>query len=129
MDGFKKIELNSKKLKEQPADGTSVKRFRFHKKFVLIFFALIIILGVSSIFTIILPAQKVYSSAMKTQTQAKKAMDAIKNQNIKLADKELKQTKKDLAKTQKELNSLSYLKYIPIASGYYSDADHLMKAG
>ncbi|MCL5020032.1 MAG: DUF4012 domain-containing protein [Patescibacteria group bacterium] len=130
MDGFQKIELKSPSLKkEQPGERTGRKRLRFSRKTLLIIVSIIAFFGVLSVFFILLPAKNVYSSAMKTKMQAKKALDAIKNQNIELADTELKETKKDLAQTQKELNSLSYLKYVPIASGYYNDAEHLMNAG
>lgn len=130
MNGFQKIELKNTNIsKGESKEELGGKRSKFPKRALLIVFAFAVVLGISSVFFVLLPAQRVYNSAMKTKTQAKLAMDAIKNQNIELADKELKQTKKDLAQTQKELNSLSYLKYIPVASGYYNDAEHLMKAG
>src|SRR3989338_326113 len=126
MEGFKKIDLSSESKNEVINSG---KKPKIPKKFLTIFLVFIILLAVSSIFTIILPAQRTYKSAMKTYEQTKKTLDAVKKQNVELASTELEKTKKDLVETQKNLNALSFLKYVPILGGYYNDADHLAKAG
>jgi len=71
----------------------------------------------------------VYAAAKATYAQAKLAIDAVKKQNISLASSELSKTKEKLLVTQKALHSMVYLKFIPIASWYYNDADHLVNAG
>ena len=76
-----------------------------------------------------LSAQKTYSSALATYKQAKLAWSAIKNQDVELAAGELAKTKQELEKTQKNLQSFSYARFIPLVGIYYSDADHLIKAG
>ncbi|RJQ37946.1 DUF4012 domain-containing protein [Candidatus Microgenomates bacterium] len=130
MEDLKKIELDSKSINTPIKEASQIKNSRkLPKKIPLIFLILIIILGVGIFFGIVLPAQQVYSSANKTYQQARKAWDAVKKQNIELADKELAKTKEDLKETQNKLNALSYLKFIPVASGYYNDADHAVKAG
>ena len=53
----------------------------------------------------------------------------LKKQNVELASSELDKTKQDLEETQKNLNALNYLKFIPLLSGYYNDADRLVNAG
>jgi hypothetical protein len=46
-----------------------------------------------------------------------------------LASDQLVKTQTDLLTTQKDLHAMGYLKFIPIASWYYNDADHLVNAG
>lgn len=128
MDGFEQINLNN----GNSGDGASkIGKIKLPvpKKIILAVLIFVAVLCLGAFVGIILPAQKTYSSAIKTKDQAKKAYDAIKNQNVELASAELTKTKKYLTDTQKNLNSMSYLKYIPVVSGYYSDADHLAKAG
>ncbi|MDO8658580.1 MAG: DUF4012 domain-containing protein [Candidatus Levybacteria bacterium] len=140
MEGFKKINLESDlpvNKVSQEVNGESkaslVKgkrlKVKLPKKSLLIIIGVLIILTIGSFFTIVLPAQKTFKSALKTYSQAKKTLDAVKIQNVQLADSELVKTKQDLFETQKNFNSLSFVRYIPIASWYYNDADHLLKAG
>ncbi|MDP3988451.1 MAG: DUF4012 domain-containing protein [Candidatus Levybacteria bacterium] len=139
MEGFEKINLDSNldsKI-EKPELKKDVKintpNFkkpgkRFPKKIIVVFLIILFLFGIS-VFTIILPVKKVYSSAMKTYAQVKVAWNFAKQQNIEQSSAELVKAKEDLAQTQKDLAALSYLGTIPIASGYYNDATHLMKAG
>jgi len=138
MDGFKKISLSSSQdmVKTAAAQDTppvrlmTKKRFgRLPRKNLAILLGCLVLLVLGSFFMVILPTQRTYSAAMKTQAQAKIAYEVLKKQNIEAAGKELAKTKKDLELTQKELYSIGYLKYIPIVSWYYNDADHLMRAG
>lgn len=126
MEELKKIDLGSKRKMQESTK--EVKKSCFPKKLLIIFIVLIVLIA-AFIPTVVLPAQKTYKSAQLTYKQAKRAIDAIKKQNIELADKELKKTKQSLKETQNTLNSFSYIKYIPIANWYYSDAEHLMNAG
>ncbi len=101
---------------------------RFPKKvasIAAVVLAIVVLLGLGLYF----PLQKTYSSAQKTYKQAQVAWTALKQQNVELADQELKKTKVNLLETQKNLNSLAFMRFIPIASWYYNDADHLTKAG
>ncbi len=94
--------------------------------------AAVIVLGLLFVivfFGIILPAQRVYSSANKTHTQAQKAWAGLKTQNINAASDDLAKTKIALTQTQKDLDAMSYLRFVPLVNLYYNDADHLMKAG
>lgn len=78
---------------------------------------------------IIIQARAVYSSVKITYAQAKIAEQVLKQQNVSAASEELGKTKVDLLVTQQKLHAMGYLNFIPIAHGYYSDADHLMNAG
>lgn len=136
MGGFNKIDLNTKEessSNKSSADSQisvlkTKKSFKLPKKWFIPLIVVVLLL-LSSVFTVVLPAKKTINSAKKTYTQAKKAMDAVKKQNIALAGEELVLAKKELLATQKDLKSMSYLKFVPIAKGYYNDADHLLKAG
>lgn len=137
MEGFEKIDLsneenteasNKPKLRNEVSKTKNIK-FPVPKKIILTALIFVAVLFFGAFVGIVLPAQKTYSSAIKTKDQARRAYDAIKNQNVELASSELAKTKEYLADTQKNLKSMSYLKLIPFVSGYYNDADHLIKAG
>jgi hypothetical protein len=140
MEGFEKIDLErpaslSKDVPKSPVNVMSSRvsngrrfSFRNHKK-ILIALSVVLFLFVVIIFAVILPAQRTYASAKKTYAQMQVVIAAIKKQDVVLASAELDRTKADLTETQNNLNSMSYLRFVPIANGYYSDASHLMKAG
>jgi hypothetical protein len=116
--------------KTPPTRFMANRRFsRFPKKTIGILLGVLLLFVIGSFFMIVLPAQTTYKSAMKTQAQAKIAYEVLKKQNVEAAGAELEKTKQDLEETQKNLYKMGYVKYIPIASWYYNDADHLIKAG
>lgn len=125
MEGLQKIDLDqpSTSYQNQQSENQGFSRKRLLILFFIIGFLIIFA------FAVILPARKVYSSSLRTYNQAAIAWDALKKQNIELASSELEKTRKELAQTQKDLGSLSYLRFIPILSWYYNDADHIIKAG
>lgn len=134
MNGFEKIDLDSGESKNGKGSSSVVvknkRRFRF--KFTRrmgIITGVLALLVLLLVFVIAIPARKTYASALVTYRQAKLFADALKKQNVKLASEELVKTKAALADTQKNLNSLAFVRFIPIARGYYNDADHMMKAG
>lgn len=98
------------------------KRFRIGAGIVIVI--LILFFGLVAI-----QASAFYGSIKATYSQAKLAQDAMKKQNVELAAKELAKTKDKLTDTQGKLHAMGYLNFIPIAHGYYSDADHLINAG
>jgi hypothetical protein len=147
MDGLQKIEFDLEKSekKESPSEGlkpssttnmtssSNKKRFNF-KKFArsrkgIAAMLIVAFLFLFGIFGVYLPAAKVYKSAKVTYADAQAASWAIKTQNVTLAGDQLEKTQKDLAQTQKDLNAMWYLRFIPIAAFYYSDAYHLTQAG
>ncbi|MEK7533905.1 MAG: DUF4012 domain-containing protein [Patescibacteria group bacterium] len=131
MEGFNKIELGSPTNSldsrgDKKSNKSKIKPIVFVSLIVLI---VLIIISVVSVFTIVLPAKVVYKDIQKTSLQVKATADAVKKQNIAQADLELEKTKKELTQIQKDLEGLGILKFIPFASAYYSDAQHLIKAG
>ena len=101
-----------------------VKNKRFQKGF-LIFALFVIVITIGIVF----PAIKTYKSVKIAYAQSLVAADALKKQDVKLASIELAKTKDALTKTQDGLHAMGYLKFIPVISGYYNDADHLLNAG
>lgn len=133
MEGFNKIDLDSPPIVGSSNIESSKGSRKNRKKPILFSFLVILFLlgalPTLSVFTIILPGKIFYKDIQKTASQAKITIDAVKKQNIVLASEELGKTKKSLTQTQKDLQALSILKFIPFANTYYSDAEHLLKAG
>lgn len=131
MAEFEKIDLDSSKtvISETASFNSPKKQLRFPKQTIFILLGVFLLVVAVAVFTIVLPAKKAYGSAQKTYTQARSAWDAIKKQNVELAGVELEKTKQSLSETQKDLQALSFTRFIPLLGSYYSDADHLVKAG
>jgi len=131
MEGFNKIDLDAPPASSsnQAKKGMGIKKKRITLKGLAIFLAVIILLAIVSIFTIVMPGQVVYKDIQETSDQVKAAIDAVKKQNIELASDELSKTRKDLTQIQKDLPGLGILKFIPFVNLYYSDSEHIVKAG
>ncbi len=142
MDELNKIDLDLEKtsLADKQQDPPTINPQRINRKRIdfkqllksrKMVVALIIlgILLLFCVFGIFLPAAKVYNSAKLTYTDTQTAIKAMKNQNIALTSDQLVKIKTDLTQTQKDLHLMFYLKFVPIASWYYNDADHLTNAG
>jgi hypothetical protein len=148
MSGFDKIDFNEVKpkqpegrrqrsmslAKQDQAVGSSTdtfmpkrkkKSYKKPLKITAIVAGIIILLGV----LIGIPAYATYKSGIKTYKQSQLAVDALKKQNIELASQEIKKTQVSLKETQKSFGWLVPLKFVPLASWYYNDADHALKAG
>jgi hypothetical protein len=138
MDGFSKIDLDVSQEKDIPSANQNlaitnkrkirVKIPKIPKKILIvlgIFIGLVVI--VASL--LIPPVQKIYSDGQATFDQVKVTVNAMKNQDIELASTELDKTREKLTKTQNSLEQISFLKAVPVASFYYNDAEHLIKAG
>jgi hypothetical protein len=103
------------------------RKSKSHKKLKigLLILGIFIILGI----LIGIPAFATYKSGIKTYKQSQLAVAAMKKQNIELAATEIQKTQADLKETQRNLHWLTPLKFVPLLSWYYNDADHLMNAG
>lgn len=133
MEGFRKINLETAPFQSaeptiidnQPKPKTKI---AFPKKLLVPVgsaTALLLIFGL----ILISPVRKVYSDTKATFAQVKVTVDALKKQNIEQASAELDKTKEKLTQTQKSLDTIGYLKFFPIANMYYTDGQHLIKAG
>lgn len=148
MDGFQKIELADKQQKQSQAilpnrtaqrsnqpiikpmrKKNSRSFFVRSSKPLAIGITMLAAIAVLLIFVLVLPAKALVASAKQTEAQLKVFETAVKHENIGQADTELQTTKTDLADTESKLHALSYLQFIPIASGYYNDANHVANAG
>ncbi len=133
--GFQKIDLARPEEKAAPESMTSKtirrnRRFSFkkHKK---LFTSTGIIIAVLVILTVFIgiKAFAVYKQAMVTKTQASAAFAKLKEQDIAAAREELAKTQTQVGVLESKLHGLAFLKFVPLASGYYNDADHLIRAG
>lgn len=133
--GFQKINLTDKADAVNPAPMESRARrksrnfkFPIRNKKVLTWGG--IILGILLLFVIFTGVKSffVYKQAMKVKAQASIAFDQLKQQDIARARDELSKTQTEITALKKEMSGLSYLKLVPLVSGYFNDADHLIKA-
>lgn len=131
MDKLEKITLSSSQpTTVDPMPQTARRQSsKINNKKLGIFFGIPLLFVLFVVYAIVFPSQRVYGAAMKTYAQAKIAMDAIKQQNVLIASEELTKTKQSLLETKKELALISYIRFIPLVGSYYSDADHMVKAG
>lgn len=134
--GFEKINLTSPDdaVSPSPMESRVSKRRKFsfrlpvrNRKF-LIYTGSII--GVLLLFTLFVGIKSfaVYKQAMKLKAQASVAFAQLKEQDIEKAREELVKTQNEITLLKKEMNGISFLKFVPIASGYFNDADHMVKA-
>lgn len=151
MSGFDKIEFKDKNKAAAPvspkSNTTSIKKtpdfaksqsaptampkrkkkFKVNYKVTGIIAAILVIIIVI-IALVSIPAYAAYKSGLKTYREAKLIAGAAKEQNVDLASSEIAQTQADLAQTEKNFHYLVPLKFVPIVSWYYNDADHMMNA-
>lgn len=138
-EGFEKIDLNESPApaKESVAAGKVApqvntskdmgrKKIRSKKVLMIAGIVLFLLLAVGVYSGV--RAFGIYNEAQKVYKQAKVAADAAKKQNVVLARDELVKTQKEVGKLQKEMGGLAFLKFIPLAGGYYGDAEHLVNA-
>lgn len=142
--GFKKIDLTSAKKEESetPPITTSSpgkinldatispmkKRFKFDKKGFGIVGVAIVIIALILAFSFI-QGIRILAQSQKVYKQAKLAGAAVKTENIVMAGEELNKTKTEVVKLQSDINSVGYLRFVPILGWYVSDATHLANAG
>ncbi|MDO8269276.1 MAG: DUF4012 domain-containing protein [Candidatus Levybacteria bacterium] len=133
--GFQKIDLTSTEdtITPSPMESRNARkkrkfRINFKNKKVLTYggIALVVILLVTLF--VGFRAFAVYKQAMKVKAQASIAFTQLKQQDIALAREELAKTQTEITGLKKEMTGLSFLKFVPLISGYYNDADHMVKA-
>lgn len=133
MEGFEKIDLSAPPAQSSTDSVETMKRrksnFTMTPQKKITIAATIVFVLLFSVFGVVLPATKTYKQAKITATNARAMLASLKQENIQAAGDQLATTRESLIQTQKDLTGLAYLQIVPIASWYYSDADHLMKAG
>lgn len=133
--GFQKIELTQESAEDavipQAMNDSTPKRKRrgvFKRKKLII--GILVGLGIVAVFLLFVGMQtlSVVKQAKVVKTQAKKAYDAVKQQNIALTKDEMVKTKTEIGVLSDKIGKMGYLRFIPIASSYYNDGDHLINA-
>ena len=138
--GFDKIDFvttKDRQIREKPSNiiNMTAKRknksnfkFRFSRRGAVIVLSIVLIV-VLLLVGVSIPAYATYQAGLKTYREAKQISAAVKKENVALAAEEIVTTQKDLQDTQNNLHKLVVLKFIPVISWYYNDADHLLNAG
>lgn len=131
MEEFKKISLQTNITGTNSNQVKTVDR-KVHKRIpkkvaipLLVLFAFLAIL----VFGVVLPVAATYGSAKAAYSQARVALDAAKKQDVVAASEELNKTHNAFITTQNRLRMFSYVKFIPLLGIYYSDTDHMLRAG
>jgi len=132
--GFQKIELTSQNkdiIAPKPLDrALPRRRIIIHPKYKKLIIgcgiALVLLLFVGALVGLRVGA--VYRQALRVKSQASLAYKVVKQQDIIKAREELVKTQSEIKILDSKLSGLSFLKFIPLASGYYNDADHLVNA-
>jgi hypothetical protein len=131
--GFEKIDLSTPDdaVVTPPMEDKTPRRrkkFQYKNKKLLTWGGIILaVLLVAGIFVGI-QAFVVYKQVMKVKTQASVAFSRLKQQDIAAARDELAKTQVEVKNLEKSLGGLAFLKVVPLASGYYNDVNHLVKA-
>lgn len=131
--GFQKIDLTSVEdtVNSAPMENRAMRRKRkFSIKNKKIFMYGGIVLAILLVITLFvgMRAFGVYKQAMKVKAQASVAFTQLKTQDIAGARDELAKTQTEITALKKEMGGIAFLKFVPLVSGYYNDADHIVKA-
>lgn len=131
--GFQKIDLTSREdaIEQTPMEDRVMRRkrkLRFLNKKVLMWGGIVVAVLVILFTFLGIKSYGVYKQAMKTKAQASVAFAKLKEQDIANARDELAKTQTEVKNLEKELQGIAFLKFVPLAGGYFNDVDHLVKA-
>lgn len=132
MDEIPQINLETttqRAEKIEVEEKTKSAKFNLPKKKLGIILGVLGVLGLLVIFGFILPARNIYSQAVVALGSVKLTYQSVKNQDIEKANKDLISAKGAFLKLQKEYKSLAWMRFLPFLGNYWSDGDHLLKAG
>ena len=104
---------------------------RFPPVLKIILIVLAVLLGLTAMLAILLVPQvkKLLTSVDRLKASGASVVAAAKAQDLKAIDSQLDVVEKDLAQLSKDYSQLSWLRIVPIASLYYADGQHGLKAG
>lgn len=127
---FRKIRFGSKSESETTIQTPTVKKHTHRAtRFIVVFFSIILLLGLISFFAIVLPVKDIYGEFQKTATIATEAYAAIKSQNIEAAQPKLKELEASLNRVQDKAARLHWLHRVPVIGNYQNDLEHFITAG
>ena len=104
---------------------------RFPPVLKIILIVLAVLLGLTAMLAVLLVPQvkKLLTSVDRLKASGASVVAAAKAQDLKAIDSQLDVVEKDLAQLSKDYSQLSWLRIVPIASLYYADGQHGLKAG
>lgn len=98
------------------------------KKSLLGLFGVLLVLGLIFFQFVFVPAKEVLSSVRKVQAHQKPLKDAFLLQDLVRAREELDSVEQDLVEVDEKARRLSWLRFVPIARGYYLDGQRVIKS-
>lgn len=99
------------------------------KKVAVFTAVILVVLVVLGFLGIVRPAQKLMADGKQAMVVAQELGEAAKTQNIVTVSEKIGPAKEKVSLLQKDLQSFAWVKFVPVANGYYADAEHAMKAG
>lgn len=123
------IDTSSKEVKTEAKKGSKLKLRLFFKTVlvtILVTFGILLVVSLVLAIVIYPKAKSLQTKVESTYKQAKVFEASLKDKDIKKAESDLDKLKIDVKETRGEFNKLSFVRFIPIAAGYYSDGGHLL---
>ena len=96
--------------------------------FLLFLTAVFVVVGLLGYFSVVSAAREALASAQKLPAHMKPLKDAILLQDLPRAKVELEAMDQDLSEIEGKLAPLSWMRAVPFARDYFSDAEHLLNA-
>ncbi len=91
-------------------------------------FGVLIVVGIIVAALLFPQVKSLEGQVNNTYSQAKKLESSLKERDIKQSEADLVTLQNSLKITHKKFNNLGFVRFIPIAAGYYQDAGHLLNA-
>ncbi len=133
--GFQKIDLTStgdtvtpSPMESRTSSKKMSRKFRFKNKRLITGMGIVLAIVLVLVIFVGIKTMAVYKQAMKVKAQASVAFAQLKQQDIAAARDELAKTQTEITGLQGAMKGLAFLKFVPLASGYFNDADHMIKA-
>ncbi len=123
------IDTSSKEVKTEAKKGSKIKLRLFFKTVlvtILVTFGILLVVSLVLAIVIYPKAKSLQTKVESTYKQAKVFEASLKDKDIKKAESDLDKLKIDVKETRGEFNKLAFVRFIPIAAGYYSDGGHLL---
>ncbi len=123
------IDTSSKEVKTEAQKSSKLKLKLFFKTVlltILVTFGILVVISLVLTIVIYPKAKSLQTKIESTYKQAKVLEASLADKDIKKAESDLDKLKVDIKETRVEFNKLSFVRFIPIAAGYYSDGGHLL---
>ena len=103
--------------------------FKRRKRLVFGLVGFFVVVFLFSVFLIVLPLLGLYKNAKALENQARTLKDSLNSQDINIVKGEYKKFKDEFEKFNSSYKRLSWVKVVPIATGYYKDGEAGINGG